>query len=76
MMKRASTRSRATEPRGIGLGSSAAPAVRAYRFTVILPREQAAGSNLAGSSLSVAFGWTAAATGCRRHEPRSSFHNG
>jgi hypothetical protein len=49
--------------RGLDLGSFAAGAVRTYRFTVIFPREQAAGSAFAGSSLSVAFDWTAAATG-------------
>ena len=48
---------------GLDLGTLAAGAVRAYRFTVSLSREQATGSTFAGSSLSVAFDWTAAATG-------------
>jgi hypothetical protein len=48
---------------GLDLGSFAAGAVRAFRFSVTFPREQAAGTSVAGSSLSVAFDWTAAATG-------------
>jgi len=48
---------------GLDLGSFAAGAVRVYRFTVTFPREQASGSTFAGSSLTVAFDWTAAATG-------------
>lgn len=49
--------------RALDLGSFAAGAVRAYRFTVSFPREQAVGSTFAGSSLSVALDWTAVATG-------------
>jgi len=49
--------------RGLDLGSFAARAVRAYRFTVTFSREQAAGSIYAGSSLSVGFDWTAVTTG-------------
>ena len=49
--------------RGLDLGSFAAGAVRAYRFTVTFPREQAAASTFADSNLSVAFDWTAVATG-------------
>lgn len=49
--------------RGLDLGSFAAGAVRAYRYTVTFPREQAAGSTFAGSSLSVAFDWTAVTAG-------------
>jgi hypothetical protein len=48
---------------GLDLGSFAAGAVRSYRFAVTFPREQSAASTFAGSSLSVAFDWTAATTG-------------
>jgi hypothetical protein len=58
MMKRAPTRSRGLDP-----GSFAAGFVRAYRFVVTFSRERVADSTFAGGSLSVAFGWTAAATG-------------
>jgi hypothetical protein len=57
-MKRAPTRSR-----GLDSGSFAAGLVSAYRFAVTFSREQVAGSTFAGSSLSVAFDWTASATG-------------
>ena len=58
MMKPAPTRNRGLDP-----GSFAAGFVRAYRFAVTLSREQAVGSTFVGSGLSVAFDWTASATG-------------
>jgi hypothetical protein len=48
---------------GLDLGSFSAGAVKSYRFTVTFPRELAAGSTFAASSVSVAFDWTAATTG-------------
>jgi len=58
MMKPAPTRNRGLDP-----GSLAAGFVRAYRFAVTFSRERVAGSTFAGSGLSVAFEWTASATG-------------